>query len=678
VSSSPAAGLQASTPASAHGLGRLSLTAQPIVALAAGEMLTTQEEPMGRNIILLSDGTGNSAGKLQKTNVWRLYEALDLSTDSQLAEYDDGVGTSSLRPLALIGSAFGIGLARNVRRLYAFLSRNYRGADDKVYAFGFSRGAFTIRLLIGLVRNQGLVDFRLPEQEFQKDVLARWDAFRSDRFRLLKGKPLPQRGLEEIKKERLIPDFTFVGLWDTVDAYGLPIDAFQSAVELYIYPFSFCDRHLSSIVKCAYHALSLDDQRRTFHPLLWDESKAEDRARMQQVWFPGVHSNIGGGYAKDGLAYVSLEWILAKAQSLGLTFLNAHVAEIKKQADAHDHLYDSRAGLASYYRYAPRPVTTLCHDTMNGVAIDLPKVHESAFARICGERVAYAPIGVPLAYEMVLRDGTVVPGPWTIEKDEKGHAKTDAGGDPIVVRTIQMAAAKSRFSEDSDRAQRRAERMEAVWDIVWWRRIVYFLTLTSSLFLILLPMIVDVWSTKTALPHLTDEVGAVLRPILKVAAYLVPNWVGETWLDEFGKEPVLFLIGVLCLAITMLTGLWQEETIRSRAGEIWHDRWKQIPKWAENPKSTWIYKLRSNKKVIKLYRFFAWRVLPTVVLVACVPVIAWLYWTYQKHVIVYGLLLLFAIPMRTWIFRGLYKAKRRKQHVARTRQLESAAAVQLQ
>src|SRR5262244_2019316 len=91
------------------------------------------EDEMAKNIILLSDGTGNSAAKLQKTNVWRVYDALDLSRDDQLAEYDDGVGTSSLRPLALLGSAFGVGLARNVRHLYAFLSRNYRGPDDKVY-----------------------------------------------------------------------------------------------------------------------------------------------------------------------------------------------------------------------------------------------------------------------------------------------------------------------------------------------------------------------------------------------------------------------------------------------------------------------------------------------------------------------------------------------------------------
>jgi uncharacterized protein (DUF2235 family) len=217
---------------------------------AAGES-GSLEERMGTNIILLSDGTGNSAAQLHKTNVWRVYRALDLSTADQLAEYDDGVGTSSLRPLKLIGGGFGVGLARNVRHLYAFLSRNYRNSGEKVFAFGFSRGAYTIRMVIGLVRDQGLVDPEFPEQRFQREVLCRWDAFRRERFRRLRMEVSPATDLPEVKKQGLVPEFEFVGLWDTVGAYGLPIDEMQHAIDLWIYPFSFPDRHLSRIVKCA-------------------------------------------------------------------------------------------------------------------------------------------------------------------------------------------------------------------------------------------------------------------------------------------------------------------------------------------------------------------------------------------------------------------------------------------
>jgi uncharacterized protein (DUF2235 family) len=128
---------------------------------------------VARKIILLSDGTGSSASKVWRTNVWRTFESLDLSNSDQVAFYDDGVGTSSFKPLAIIGGAFGYGLKRNVIDLYKFVCRNYRLAsdyrreqqsntsgsddfkDDEIYGFGFSRGAFTIRIVAGLIADQG-------------------------------------------------------------------------------------------------------------------------------------------------------------------------------------------------------------------------------------------------------------------------------------------------------------------------------------------------------------------------------------------------------------------------------------------------------------------------------------------------------------------------------------------
>ena len=112
---------------------------------------------MGRNIVLLSDGTGNSAAKVWRTNVWRTFEALDLSGNDQVAFYDDGVGTSTFKPWAILGGAFGFGLKRNVIDIYKFACRNYKDESDNLYGFGFSRGAFTIRVVIGLILNQGLV-----------------------------------------------------------------------------------------------------------------------------------------------------------------------------------------------------------------------------------------------------------------------------------------------------------------------------------------------------------------------------------------------------------------------------------------------------------------------------------------------------------------------------------------
>src|SRR5687767_2925365 len=113
-----------------------------------------------KNIVLLSDGTGNSSAQLLKTNVWRIYESLQLADPNvQVACYDDGVGTSGFAPLRLLGGAIGFGLRRNVLRLYRFLCEHY-DPGDRIYVFGFSRGAFTVRILVGLIVNQGIIRTR--------------------------------------------------------------------------------------------------------------------------------------------------------------------------------------------------------------------------------------------------------------------------------------------------------------------------------------------------------------------------------------------------------------------------------------------------------------------------------------------------------------------------------------
>src|SRR5258708_3138306 len=161
---------------------------------------------MGKKIIVLSDGTGNSAAKVWRTNVWRLFESLDLRKSDQIAIYDDGVGTSSFKPLALLGGAFGVGLKRNVLGLYKFLFRNYKSKrdyeelakfaparsadpgrppedfkDDEIFLFGFSRGAFPVRVLTGLLLSQGLVEFP-PESELDGNGGAAFRAYRTSRY----------------------------------------------------------------------------------------------------------------------------------------------------------------------------------------------------------------------------------------------------------------------------------------------------------------------------------------------------------------------------------------------------------------------------------------------------------------------------------------------------------------
>ena len=313
---------------------------------------------MARNIILLSDGTGNSAGKLFKTNVWRTYQALDLTGPYQLAYYDDGVGTSSFKPLAILGGAFGWGLKRNVLGLYMFLCRNYR-KGDRIYGFGFSRGAFTIRVFANFVLTMGLVTDFVSTDDLKLKSRTLYRKFRKQQS----GEFYPSAALRwltylflrpfepETIDIQTIDDITFLGVWDTVDAYGLPVEELKTGIDKFIWPLALRDRKLNPRIKKACHALAIDDRRTSFHPLLWDEldepqgaSSHTDSERLTQVWFAGAHANVGGGYPDDGLSYVSLRWMIDEAINNELKFTRKAIEDIKLAAAPFGRLYDFACG----------------------------------------------------------------------------------------------------------------------------------------------------------------------------------------------------------------------------------------------------------------------------------------------------------------------------------------------
>ncbi len=416
-----------------------------------------------RNIVLFSDGTGNSASKPFKTNVWRTYQALDISSPpdgerGQIAFYKDGVGTETFKPLALLCGAFGFGVMRDVRSLYTYLCRNYR-EGDRIYAFGFSRGAFTIRLLVGLVERCGLV--RADDENglshavdsayaaYRREFLTKTAKKRGTIYRHLLAPPVyvPGTGERHIELHRPVvrPNIRFLGLWDTVDAYGMPIDELKQAIDEWLWPMSLADRRLSPIVERAFHALSLDDERPTFRPLLWDQSRAEDERRIQQVWFAGVHANVGGGYPIDDLSYVPLVWMLDRAKGAGLRFDEVQLAFYRANQNVNGTAYDSRSGVAGYYRYGPRSLEKLCNDARNAVRIDEPAIHESVCERIACRQRRYAPLSVPRALAL--------PKPGSDERVEQDRTLVDL-----------------------------------TWDAVFWRRVVYFAIVALTLAILVLPL----------------------------------------------------------------------------------------------------------------------------------------------------------------------------------------------
>ena len=326
---------------------------------------------MPKNIILLSDGTGSTNIKNRGTNVYKLYEAIDYNSPKpkQVAFYDDGVGTEDYKPLRILGGAFGWGLGRNVRQLYKELVQAYE-PGDKIYLFGFSRGAFTVRTLAGLVCRMGILDSKeyWDDERLDKAVFHCYQDYRSLKLAALE-RLLIKPHKETLKYIETNPSIEFMGVWDTVDAVGLPLDELTGFWNTFIFRFKFTDQILHKNVNRACHAIAIDEERRAFHPLLWKIATPEDKVRIEQVWFPGSHGDVGGGRPQQGLSLVVLEWMMTKAQEAGLKFTDYDLNFVKDRRYIFDKAHDSRAGLKVFYRYQPRNIAKYCEDNL----VETPK-----------------------------------------------------------------------------------------------------------------------------------------------------------------------------------------------------------------------------------------------------------------------------------------------------------------
>lgn len=569
---------------------------------------------MAKRIVLLSDGTGNSAAKVWRTNVWRIFESLDLSIPDQVAFYDDGVGTSSFKPVAILGGAFGYGLKRNVLDIYKFVCRNY-GLGDELYGFGFSRGAFTIRVVIGLILNQGLVQAQ-TESELDRKIRAAYRAYRKERFHTIARLENIFRAVRDLFLPKYdtgqnlpVHSIRFLGLWDTVAAYGLPVDEMTRGVSDWIWPLELPDHVLNPKIVRACHALSLDDERTTFHPVLWnernefsahvDESGRRYTAseRISQVWFAGMHANVGGGYPDDSMAYVPLLWIMNEARSCGLLFKAAPKADpdaFRHTSTARDdqgRMYDSRTGLASYYRYGPRKVSQLCNSParLRGggeVFISTPKIHESVFNRIAQNVRFYAPAGLPATYEIVTHEGEIV----------------SPGG----------------IGEPPRNAQLRATCQERVWDGIALRQLVYLLTVATTAYLLAYPLF-------HALPP-SDEYSSRFRwisDIIRIIGKFLPSFT-STWTEAYARSPVrcVALIGAIALLIYVSTSLAAANADRMRA--LWVASLHGVPV-AQRPSV--LTRIRSAMPYVRLTDFLKWYFVPLLSALALI----WIGLTLTSH-----------------------------------------------
>jgi uncharacterized protein (DUF2235 family) len=267
---------------------------------------------MSKNIVILSDGTGQKGGIGAPTNVYRLFNMLEARTDRQIVYYDPGIGTEVNKIWSAIT---GRGFAKNILECYRFIFEHYQ-AGDKVFLFGFSRGAATVRSLSGFIHLFGV----LPQS--RPDLIE--EAFSI--YKITDEKRRKQKADEFIAKHHTMwLKIRFLGVWDTVAALGFP-NPFVSALADRFVPHKFHSFSLSDSVEFARHAISIDDKRKTFHPVLWDSLKDDDGTRLKQVWFAGVHTDVGGGYQEGDLAGFSFQWMLREAREKGI-----HIYEKSKE-----------------------------------------------------------------------------------------------------------------------------------------------------------------------------------------------------------------------------------------------------------------------------------------------------------------------------------------------------------
>ncbi|HEX8256760.1 MAG TPA: DUF2235 domain-containing protein [Allosphingosinicella sp.] len=631
-----------------------------------------------KSIILFSDGTGNSSAKLFKTNVWRMYEAVDLGPATpgkrkQIAFYDNGVGTSGFKPLAILGGVFGIGLRQNVLDIYRYACRNYNpgsplqateqdGAEgDHIYGFGFSRGAFTMRTAIAMIAKVGLLETTREADLHQRSKEA-WRAYRagcaprsgwslwnlySKLFRRNRARK-DQDLLERLRAENYHPVIRFVGVWDTVAAYGGPIAEITRGIDNWIFPLGMPNYELSPHVRCARHALAIDDERDAFHPLLWDElaeeglrqehpaekmpwlhPKPHDSPRLQQVWFTGMHADVGGGYPDESLSYVSFLWMKAEAEKAGLRTVKVITDRYRALANSGGPIHDSRSGAGVYYRYQPRNIGAWIHPADAESIVTDPElkdkagkskgllqtahVHESVLARIAASGNRYAPFGIPTNIKIVPPQ----PG---------GETAQQADTETPVAPPAEEQEARPMLSpeltehlEDPIVGEARSKAMAAVWDHVWIRRITYFTTLFLTLALLLMPWWVELAPDPPFLADGRNWIGGVIR----LLAIVTPAFL-DPLIDTMADNAFYFL--VIATAIGML--MWRTSVRERRLRDLCRAIWAESvdvggpPPIERSP--LWVRGLRTSKLYRRPMRILKWRVLPWLAALVITAFLLWL------------------------------------------------------
>lgn len=342
-----------------------------------------------RNLIVCCDGTWNTPDQADQgvptpTNVVRLFNSLAAQNAEgipQLRYYHPGVGTDGSWWNRAVGGGAGVGLGRNLMSAYHWLAQQYE-PGDRLFLFGFSRGAYTVRSLAGMITSEhcGLLQLTgLGEAEGWKRVERAYE--RGYRKRKSRGSWAGSWPFHQAGAAGTSPPVHFLGVWDTVGALGIPNEL--SILNLIDDPrhYAFHDTELNERVLHARHAVAVDERRASFAPTLW--TQVAHRSEVRQLWFPGVHADVGGGYPETGLSDGALHWMMTEAESQGLGLLAGMTAQLRP--DPRGVLHDSRTGLFRLLRTQPRSMPQFSADHL-GTAL-----HPSTLDRHLNPPITQAP-----------------------------------------------------------------------------------------------------------------------------------------------------------------------------------------------------------------------------------------------------------------------------------------------
>jgi len=316
---------------------------------------------MSKNIVVFSDGTCQEGGKGNNTNVYKLFNMVEDRTRKQIAFYDRGVGTDWRK---ITGSLSGSGISKNIKDCYRFIFENFE-AEDKIYLFGFSRGATTVRSLSGFIHLFGILPESRPEL-----------INKAYRIYKIRNKKMRERKAKEFisKHHTMWTKIQMIGVWDTVAALGTPIKLLNYLLNLIpFFKYKFHDLNVCQSVISGYHALAIDEKRKVFGPVIW-ENKKTSYQKIEQVWFSGSHTDIGGGYKEHELSNISLNWMIANGLTEGLRIYLKNQVQKTIKPDPDGIIHDSSKTLLG--RLSPKEIRSWNKERSGEL-----KIHESALQR---------------------------------------------------------------------------------------------------------------------------------------------------------------------------------------------------------------------------------------------------------------------------------------------------------